>query len=70
LDLKKLLDHCRELLGESAETVDTVGEESDVGESGIAELMLCPKCGEGHMIAIMILEPEPGFHSVFKLDSS
>ena len=34
--------------------------ESDIGQSGIAELMLCPKCGEGHMIAVMILEPEPG----------
>jgi len=39
-------------------------------EAGIAELMLCPKCGKGHMIAVMIIEPEPGFNSAFKLDSS
>jgi len=67
---KELLARCRELLVESTEMEDTVEEESDVGEAGTAELMLCPKCGEGHMIAVMILEPEPGFHSAFKLDSS
>ena len=49
---------------------DTVGEQSNVGESGMSELMLCPKCGQGHMIAVMILELEPGFHSAFRLDSS
>jgi hypothetical protein len=67
---KELLARCRELLGETTEMEDTIGEQSDVGEAGIAELMLCPKCGEGHMIAIMILEPEPGFQRAFKLDSS
>ena len=49
---------------------DTLEEQSHVEEAGIAELMLCPKCGEGHMIAVMILEPEPDFQSAFKLDSS
>jgi hypothetical protein len=67
---KELLARCRELLGESTEMDETLEEESGVEEAGIAELMLCPKCGEGHMIAVMILEPEPGFQSAFKLDSS
>ena len=67
---KELLARCRELLEEPSEMEDTVEEESGVGEAGIAELMLCPKCGEGRMIAVMILEPEPDFHSAFKLDSS
>ena len=66
---KELLARCRELLGEPTEMEDTVGEQSDIGESGMAELMLCPKCGKGHMIAVMIIEPEPNFQSAFKLDS-
>ena len=31
---------------------------------------LCPKCGEGHMIAVMIIDPQPGFRSAVELDSS
>jgi hypothetical protein len=67
---KRLLARCRELLGESAVPEDTVGEESDVEEFTMNESMLCPNCGEGHMIAVMIIDPQPGFHSTVELDSS
>jgi len=72
---KEMLRRCRELLHEATGDDKTGAENPDPEEPFMTCLteegyLLCPECQKGHMIEVMVIEPEPLLKNTFKVDSS
>lgn len=72
---KGMLRSCRELLNDDSNTDESVNENPDTEQevmTGLTEkdYLLCPECQKGHMIVVMVIEPETFLENTFRLDSS
>lgn len=72
---KEMLSSCRELLNDDSNTDESVNENLGTEQgimTGLTEkdYFLCPECQKGHMIVVMVIEPEPFLENTCRLDSS
>ncbi len=69
---RESLSRCRELLDEIPTEGENEGQNHETAQEIIPEneCLLCPECQKGHMIIVMVIEPEPLAHNVVILDSS